>query len=83
MMAPALSRSEMNKADDIIAEIGVVKTKPQASSAYGSLKAQCEGKKAFDTRALADTASRRLPGRAAYRCRYCRKWHVGGTNKAR
>jgi hypothetical protein len=78
MMAPTVTRAELNEADDIISESGVTRLREMKGKTFGTPKSQCEGKQAFDVRSLADTAARRMPGREAYRCRYCRKWHVGG-----
>lgn len=39
--------------------------------------ASCEGKEAFDTFTMASTAAKRRDGRTAYRCKICRKFHVG------
>lgn len=39
----------------------------------------CEGKMAFASRRIATKASRRKRGREAYKCDFCRKWHVGNV----
>lgn len=78
-MVPTVSRTELNEADDIIAEPGLVPVRRRPESKmFGSPMAGCEGKQSFDVRSLADTAARRSPGRTAYKCKFCRKWHVGG-----
>ena len=43
----------------------------------GGRHAQCEGKQPFESWSLANEAAVRRPGRMAYRCRYCKAWHVG------
>lgn len=80
-MCPTLTRSEMNNADDIIREVGVERPHRVSDSgrSFGSPKAGCEGKAPFLNKAAAEQNLRR--GTAAYRCRYCRHWHVGGVAK--
>jgi hypothetical protein len=77
-MLPTVSRAEINNSDDVIAEPHLVPVRRHRANVVGSPKAQCEGKKAFDGRELANIAAKRIAGRVAYRCQYCRKWHVGG-----
>lgn len=43
--------------------------------------AGCAGKEAFDDRSLAVRVAKRKPGRTAYRCDHCHKWHVGRPKK--
>lgn len=43
--------------------------------------AQCEGKSAFTSAALARRVSKKIKGVVAYRCGYCGKWHVGTPTK--
>lgn len=83
MMSPTVSRSEMNAADDIIAEPGLVPVRRRdvTTKAFGSPMSGCEGKQAFEARSTADTAARRSPGRSVYRCKFCKKWHVSGKLK--
>lgn len=40
--------------------------------------ASCEGKEAFDYWQVARKAAGRRKGRTVYRCRFCRRFHVGG-----
>lgn len=51
--------------------------RPDQRQVFGSRASQCEGKKPFLCRPLAMKAAGRRKGRQAYRCRYCRFWHVG------
>lgn len=81
MMSPTVTRTELENADDIIREVGVVHAHPRRGKAVGSPKAQCEGKICFESRTLAVTAAKRVSGRAAYRCQHCRQWHVGSVDK--
>jgi hypothetical protein len=46
-------------------------------TSFGSRAAQCDGKRSFECFKLAAEAAKRRSGREAYRCRYCRLWHVG------
>lgn len=83
-MVPTLSRAEMNQADDIIAERGVVpmrQRQPDSAKAYGTPTSGCDGKVPFTDKAAADQSARRHRGRASYRCKFCRHWHVGGVGK--
>lgn len=43
--------------------------------------ASCEGKFAFTSANKAWTAAKRRPGRIAYHCSFCGKWHVGTNTK--
>ncbi|WP_315833939.1 hypothetical protein [Bradyrhizobium prioriisuperbiae] len=82
MMAPALTRNEMNNADDIIREVGVVPIRRRTNinpKSFGSQSSSCEGKTPFATKVAAGKSARR--GTVAYRCKYCRFWHVGGASK--
>lgn len=83
MMSPTVNRAEMNRADDIISEPGIVPVRRRdvTTKAFGTVKSGCEGKQPFDARSLADTAAKRSPGRSVYRCKFCRKWHVSGKLK--
>lgn len=82
-MSPTLSRAEMNAADDIIAEPAIIPVRRRDLNIpmYGSSASACEGKRSFDSHSLAQSAAKRRSGRSAYRCKFCRKWHVGGNNK--
>lgn len=79
-MTPTVSRAEMNESDDIIAEPAVIPHRGPKDMLFGSPISQCEGKRAFDLRSLAETAAKRIKGRVAYRCKFCRKWHVGNKS---
>ncbi len=79
MLMPTVRRAEL-ESDDIIAERGVVpmrKRPPDRMAAFGTPTSQCIGKVSFMTRAEAEKAAQRRPGRVSYRCRYCRNWHNG------
>lgn len=78
---PTVSREEL-ASEDIVAERGLVRMKrsdDRSPGAFGTPLSMCEGKKPFDGKSHADYAARRYPGRNSYRCRYCRKWHVGNS----
>lgn len=77
-MMPTLSRAALNNADDIIREVGLAKSPARVRKSGGSALSQCTGKISFADFHLAETAAYRSKGRAAYRCRYCHQWHVGG-----
>lgn len=81
MMSPAVTRTELNNSDDIIREVGVARPprKLDRPHALGSAIAGCVGKTPFDTRVAAEQAARR--GVTVYRCKTCRRWHVGGVDK--
>lgn len=40
--------------------------------------ASCDGKEPFTSWAIARMATGRRKGRTVYRCRFCRRFHVGG-----
>lgn len=82
-MSPTVSRAEMNEADDIIAEPAIIPVRRRDLNIpmYGTSTSGCEGKRSFDSRSLAQSAANRRPGRSAYRCKFCRQWHVGGKKK--
>lgn len=53
---------------------------------YQYYYAQCVNKQSFDSIALANKVlkSRRIPSaRQVYKCEFCDKWHLGGTDHAR
>lgn len=84
-MTPTLTRAEMNQADDIIAERGVVPMRPatqiDSGKAYGTPTSGCDGKVPFLDKAAADQSARRHRGRVTYRCKFCRHWHVGSVGR--
>lgn len=80
-MSPTVTRSELNNADDIIAEPRLVPIRARKSAGAGSVQDACRGKSGFQNKFLADHAAQRVAGRHSYRCPYCRLWHVGNRNK--
>lgn len=55
-----------------------MKTKPSSlDEGSGEFQSQCRGKFKFENRLLANRAIK-ARGMSAYRCRFCRCWHVGG-----
>lgn len=80
-MSPTVSRSELNNADDIIAEPRLVPIRSRHSAGAGSVQDACKGKQPFEAKTMADIAAKRVAGRHSYRCPHCRLWHVGNRNK--
>lgn len=80
-MSPTVTRSELNNADDIIAETRLVPIRRRRVDGVGSPMASCNGKTGFESRTLAEIAAKRLSGLSSYHCRHCRLWHVGNRNK--
>jgi hypothetical protein len=80
-MAPAVTRIELNNADDIIAEPRVVPIRRRQVNGVGTSDSACKGKSGFEAKSMADVAARRLAGLSSYRCPHCRLWHVGNRNK--
>lgn len=80
-MAPAVTRTELNNADDIIAEPRLVPIRRRHVNGVGSADGACKGKTGFEAKTMADVAARRHPGLSSYRCPHCRLWHVGNRNK--
>lgn len=80
-MSPTVTRSELNNADDIIAEPRLVPVRRRREDGVGSPMAACKGKTGFEARSMAEIAARRLQGLSTYRCPHCRLWHVGNRNK--
>ena len=73
---PTLSRREL-EADDIVAELRLRKMRQSRKDiGTGPAEIQCRDKRKFSNRAEAEQ-SIRTRKICAYRCRICRKWHVG------
>lgn len=51
--------------------------RPFVQMGSGTKASQCDGKRAFSEFSLAQLAAGRRKKHQVYRCRYCRKWHVG------
>lgn len=78
-MMPTVTRAAMNRAEDIIREVGLVRVSHAVKNkGSGSAAAQCEGKKPFATFRAAEVVARKGHGISTYRCRFCHAWHVGG-----
>ncbi|OYU91840.1 MAG: hypothetical protein CFE29_03035 [Bradyrhizobiaceae bacterium PARB1] len=77
-MSPTVTRSELNNANDIIRETGVrpMRRAPlEKPYLTAELTSGCTGKTAFVSRRAAELKMHR--GCVAYRCKYCRQWHIG------
>lgn len=70
----------MNRADDIIAERGLIRMRRDSNvsqKAVGTPMSGCDGKVSFLNKPAADQSAQRHRGRVSYRCKFCRSWHVG------
>lgn len=77
---PTVTRSEMNRTADIMAERGLVRmrqSKDASPISRGTSTSGCDGKVPFLNKPAADQSARRHRGRVSYRCKHCRHWHVG------
>lgn len=52
-------------------------SRPVRNFGTGLKRYSCDGKKPFDDLKFALLAAGRRKSRQVYRCRHCRRWHVG------